>query len=270
MIFTEGIAKNGTYWRRYGAVSDCPLVMVVGYGGQMSTWSDPFIARLAPDMDILIYDHLGSGKSAAVPEDAEWSLADFATHLAELVDDLGIKKFNLYGYSMGGCISLEFLRRQPERVNKLLLCATTGGGRYFHNSTPEIAERVKNPRGDTYEEMYFDFLSFSMSAAAIEKYRPTLDVICAATCNPITPQYVLTMKLKAFRQFDAADVLASVKCPTLVVHGNDDELMPPQNGIELANHIDGSQRLFLDDCGHYPHIEHQDELVQKMAKFFAG
>jgi pimeloyl-ACP methyl ester carboxylesterase len=266
--FTEGITKGGTYWRRYGGVADCPLVMVVGYGGQMSTWTDQFVHRLAEKTDVLIFDHHGSGKSKAVPEDANLSLADFAAHLTEVLDDLGIEKVNLFGYSMGGCISLEFLRAHPHRVNKLLLCATTSGGRYFHNSTPEVAERVRNPRGNTYEEMYFDFLSISMSAEAIEKYRSTLEVICAATCNPITPQHVLTMKLKAFRNFDAADLISTIKCPTMIFHGKNDDLMPLENGLELSRNIPGAQSVFFENCGHYPHIEYQDQTVDATLKFF--
>jgi pimeloyl-ACP methyl ester carboxylesterase len=267
--FKEGKTQHGTYWRRYGAASQCPLVMVVGYGGQLATWSDEFVERLARNRDVIIFDHHGSGKSAPLAEDANLSLADFAEHVANLTDELRIEKFDLYGYSMGGCISLEYIRRNPKRVNRLVLTATTAGGKYFHNASEEVAARMRNPRGNTLEEMYFDFLSISMPAAAIEKFRTTLNTICATTCNPATPQHVLTMKLNAFRQFDASDVLAGISCPTLVVHGKNDELVPIANAIQLARHIPNAQQMFFDECGHYPHIEHQDALVDGLNEFLA-
>ncbi len=265
--FAEGTSKNGTYWRRYGK-SSCPLVMVVGYGGQMATWTDEFIECLAAQTDILIFDHLGSGGSMALVEGSKLSLADFASQLRGLLDELEISTVNLFGYSMGGCIALEFLRANPNRVNKLLLCSTTAGGQCFYNASKDVVERMQNPRGTTFEEMYYDFMAISMPAEAIEKYRKTLDKICAASGNPIVPKHVLDMKLRAFKQFDAADFLERITVPTLVIHGKDDELMPVENGLALSRSIHGSQMLLLDKCGHYPHIECQKEVVLNTLSFF--
>jgi pimeloyl-ACP methyl ester carboxylesterase len=126
---------------------------------------------------------------------------------------------------------------------------------------------MQNPRGSTFDEMFFDFLSISMPAAAIERHRATLTEICNITRDPATPLHVLQMKLRAFRVFDASQVLPAIACPTLVIHGNDDELMPPANGIELAKHIPQAQLALIADCGHYPHIERQTELLGLLKSF---
>jgi 3-oxoadipate enol-lactonase len=275
--YTDGLAKNGIYWRWYGGPSSAtvtskpPLVMVMGYGGNLATWSEEFLVRLSErltsNQGVLVFDHLGSGGSAAVDPEKELSLVDFAHHVQGLLDELKIAKANIYGYSMGGCIALEFMRARPDRVDKLVLVATTAGGKLYHKATPEVAERMQNPRGETYDEMYFDFLSISMPAEAIEKHRATLTTICDITRDPVTPLYVLQMKLRAFKNFDASDLVSSISSPTLVIHGNSDELMPTANGIELAKNIKDAQLALIDDCGHYPHIEKQDEVLKTLTAF---
>lgn len=266
------------YWRWYGRPAadsatrpNLPLVMVMGYGGNLATWSEDFLVGLAQALPmsagVLTFDHLGSGGSAAVDRSTQLSLADFAEHVRILLDELHIAQADLYGYSMGGCIALEFIRAYPSRVHKLVLCATTGGGKYYRKAAEEIAQRMQNPRGQTFDEMYFDFLSISMPAAAIETHRAVLTEICNITRDPATPVHVLQMKLRAFRNFDASDVLSSIACPTLVIHGRDDELMPTANGVELAKHIPGAHLSLIENCGHYPHIEHQREMLDLLSAF---
>lgn len=278
-VFTDGVAGNGTYWRWYRAplagttaTSAPPFVMVMGYGGNFATFTESFVQRLAAETPggVLVFDHLGSGRSGPLSETEELSLADFAGHLSSLLDELGIDTVNIYGYSMGGAITLEFLRANPSRVNKLILCATTAGGCLFHNASPEIVERMRNPRGITFDEMYFDFLSFSMSAEAIKENYATLASICDATRDPMTPRYVLDMKLRAFSKFDASELLQSIACPTLVIHGISDQLIPLTNGIALADNIPHASRFLIENCGHYPHIEKQAEVLKVTLSFLFG
>lgn len=278
MCFSDGVANNGTYWRWYGRPPNNdprsrkpPLAMIMGYGGNLATWSEDFLVRLSETLTsnqgVLAFDHLGSGQSAAIDRTTQLSIGDFAGHLQTVLDELNIAKADLYGYSMGGCMALEFMRAWPECVNKMILCATTGGGKHYRKATDEVAQRMQNPRGQTFDEMYFDFLSISMPAEAIERHRDTLTEICTNSRDPATPVHVLQMKLRAFRQFDASDVLPSISCPTLVIHGQSDELMPPANGVELARHIKDAKLCLIADCGHYPHIERQEEVLQLLADF---
>lgn len=268
----DGITRSGIYYQRFQSKDKAgdnknPLLMIMGYGGNLATWSPRFLDRLSEQREIITFDHLGSGKSGNIPETPDLTLADFAKHAKEIVDELELSRVNLLGYSMGGAIALEFIHDWPQLVDKFVLQATTSGGRYYHKASSEVAARMQNPRGDTFDEMYFDFLSISMPEIAIEKHRETLQWICDATRDPATPLYVLQMKLRAFRNFDGADYLAAITNPTLVLHGREDQLMPVGNAIALAKHIPNATLKIIEHCGHYPHIEHQDQVVAAFNEF---
>ena len=265
--FTEGISRSGIYYQRHGTPSTCPLVMIIGYGGTLATWTTEFVQKLSETFDVIVFDHVGSGRSKALSEGDHISFAGISLDLREILDELGVKMINLLGYSMGGCIALEFYRANQELVNKLILMSTTGGGGAYRPATADIIDRVQNPRGSTYDEMFFDFISISMPAASIEKNYKTLKKVCEDTGNPPTPEHVLKMKLQEFRGFDSAASLHQIQCPVLVIHGNDDFLMPVENAHILTNKIEQAELVTLDDCGHYPHIEQPKLLIDTLAKF---
>lgn len=268
--YTDGVAKNGIYYEWYGKKTSCPLVGVVGYGGNLATWTPDFVERLGEFTDVIVFDHLGSGRSAALEEGCDATFSDFAEHIRGLIDELKLDAVNLFGYSMGGCISLEFMRVHGAHVQKLILQSTTGGGTLYHSCDAATAERMRNPRGTTFEEMYFDFLSISMPSEAIERHRQTLQAICDRTREPATPLHVLQMKLRAFRNFDSSGYIGAIERPTLVIHGKNDQLIPVENGKALAEHLPNAQLVLFDDCGHYPHIEHQDEVLEAIRAHLSG
>lgn len=244
--------------------------MIMGYGGNLATWTSEFIDRLAETTDVLIFDHPGSGRSIAIERNTHWTFAHFATSIREMVEELNISEMTLLGYSMGGCIALEFIHAYPWLVKQFILQATTAGGKYYCSAEDEIVERIRQPRGSNFDEMFFDFISISMPAQAIDRHRPILQQICDETREPATPVHVLDMKLKSFGQFDGSAYLRAIKCPTLVLHGNNDQLMPVENGRLLADNIANAQYVVIDECGHYPHIEQQSAVVDAISGFLTS
>ncbi len=265
--FAEGVTDRGIYYQRHGEASSCPLVMIVGYGGTLATWTPAFLDRLSQITPLVVFDQRGSGKSAAVPDIETLTFESIAYDLQGILDEIGVNTTNILGYSMGGCVALEFFKKNPSRIEKLILQSTTGGGKLYQRADDDTIDRVNNPRGSTFEEIFFDFISLSMPASAIQQHRATLQAICDATKDPATPDEVLRQKLKEFRKFDASGYLNEIDCPVLVIHGNEDQLMPFQNALGLTEHIRNSKMLELNGCGHYPHVECSAGLIQGIASF---
>ncbi len=243
----EGITDNGIYYQRHGAQSERPLVMIVGYGGTLATWTPAFLNQLSQFRQLIVFDHRGSGKSAAVSDLEKLTFQSIAEDLRQLLDEIGVTTAAVLGYSMGGCVALELFRKDPGRINKLLLESTTGGGKLYHPADQDTIDRVNNPRGSTFEEIFFDFISISMPETSIDKHRITLQEICDATKDPATPVEVLQKKLKEFKKFDASAYLSEIDSPVLIIHGKEDQLMPFENGLNLAKTIRNSQVLRLPD-----------------------
>ncbi len=112
-------AGDGTHYRRSGSGS--PVVLVHGVGADLEMW-EPVAERLAPLHDVVRYDMLGHGASAKPP--GPYRLDDFVDQLRRLVDSLGVERFVLAGFSMGGLVAQGFALAAPDRVERLLLLNT--------------------------------------------------------------------------------------------------------------------------------------------------
>ncbi|MBX9686149.1 MAG: alpha/beta hydrolase [Candidatus Obscuribacterales bacterium] len=269
--YLERSSSKGIFYRIYGQEkSPTPLLMVMGYGGCMFAWPLEFVGKLAQNRPVIIFDNRGTGRSAALEGSEELRIGDFANDIKFLLADLGISKADIFGYSMGGCVSLEFAYRYPEHCRRMILQSTTAGGSMYTGADPEIKERLANPRGSNFDEMLFDFFDLCMTQNAIEDKRLVLEGICAnARPYPTSPR-VLQAQLKAFRNFDASEYCSLIKQEVLLLHGHKDRILKIENGVSLASALANCKSQFFDDCGHCPHIEHETAVVSELSAFLNG
>lgn len=253
--------------RSQAETKSLPLVLVMGYGGSLLSWPPAFVESLAQTRDVLIYDNRGTGKSAKLERGSDLRIVHFVEDLLQLLDHLQWKKVDLLGYSMGGCIALEFANAHPGRVSKLVLQSTTAGGALYTSSDADVKERIMNPRGTTFDEMFFDFFSICFSEAGFNTFRPDLQIICDQSRAFPTSPMVLFAQLAAFRNFDASAFLKDMQAQTLIIHGLSDRLIKPENGKSLSELLPRSQSLLFPETGHCPHIEHRDGVVEAINQF---
>lgn len=268
--YIEAQAANGIFYRSYGNDNaGVPLVLIMGYGGCMFAWPLNFVGRLAEKHKVIIFDNRGTGRSAALPAAIELRMHHFASDLKEMLSDLQISKANLFGYSMGGCVAIEFAKMYPEIVDKLVLQSTTAGGAFYTGADQEVKDRLANPRGSNFDEMLFDFYDLCMSQASMEKHKAVLQDICNnARPYPTSPR-VLQPQLKSFRNFDASQFLNQIANPALVLHGSTDRIVRMENGLKLSEHLPASTSIFIDNCGHAPHIEYEDTVIKRVHEFLS-
>lgn len=235
----------------------------------MYSWPMGFISKLAKSFKVVLFDNRGTGRSMPLNKQMDLRIKDFAEDISGLLDYLQCDKANLFGYSMGGCVAMEFARFFPQKTNRIVLQSTSAGGALYTGSDPEVKERLANPRGSNFEEMLFDFFDLCMSSSAIETHRSTLNEICANARPYPTPLKVLQPQLVAFRNFDASSYAKELPHETLIFHGKSDRILKVQNGEKLSQNIPNNQSVFLDDCGHCPHIEHESAVIDHVQKFLS-
>lgn len=266
--FSEGLSKSGISYRIYGQRSNrAPLVMVMGYGGCMFSWPLSFVQKLAERQKVIIFDNRGTGRSAPLLKEPPLRMPHMAEDLRELLDSLEIAKVNVLGYSMGGCISLEFSRLYPQRLEKLILQSSTAGGKFYVGADNDVKERMANPRGSNFDEMLFDFFDLCMSVTAMEAHLSTLKAICENARPYPTPPRVLLPQLEAFRNFDASSFVADINTSVLLIHGEGDRILKAANGKKLADALPNCQAVYFESCGHCPHIEHEDAVLSHIEEF---
>jgi 2-succinyl-6-hydroxy-2,4-cyclohexadiene-1-carboxylate synthase len=103
-----------------------PLVLLHGFTGSAASWT-PHISGFSPHLSTIAVDLLGHGESDAPVEPSRYSIENSARDLAAILDELGIQRAHVLGYSMGGRVALFFAYKYPQRVNHLLLESASPG-----------------------------------------------------------------------------------------------------------------------------------------------
>ncbi len=190
-----------------------------------------------------------------------------------LLDKLGIEQAVLMGNSAGGTIALETALRHPERVQALVLvdaAVYTGGGSpawvrpllrtpQLDHLGPLLARRIAN-RGDQFLESAWHDPS-RIRSEIYQEYREPLQLK-----NWDQALWELT---KASYPLNQEERLDQVNVPTLVITGDDDQVVPTEDSIRLAREIPGAELAVIEDCGHLPQEECPAPFLEAVREFMS-
>jgi pimeloyl-ACP methyl ester carboxylesterase len=198
----------------------------------------------AGEFKVIVFDSRGTGQSS-FPEGVDVTTALMADDAAALLDALNVQSAHVYGVSMGGMVAQEMALRHPEKVQSLILGATTPGG--SHSVPAEdwaVAAFVAAlNQGVTAP----NFLEILFSPAYLAEHRPeAIAWVERLGGGPPTPPQVVAAHARALAGHDAYDRLPSMTAPTLILHGADDPLVPAENARILAERIPGAELILFE------------------------
>jgi pimeloyl-ACP methyl ester carboxylesterase len=225
--------------------------------GESALWL-PFYQAWAKRFRVLVPTHPGFGASGGLEHvDA---IEDVAFHYVELFDALGLGEVCLGGVSLGGWIAAEFAARWPERVRRLWI-ADAPGLWVDDEPLPDLF-RVLQDRPALRRLLFFD--PNSAIAEAVLSDAVDDERLLAAYQN-----LTALARLVWERPYSPklARRLRRVACPTLLVWGEHDRLVPPAYGRAYQRHLPGARLHLIPRCGHLPMFEAQGEFVDVVEKF---
>ncbi len=273
-------------FEEYG--SGDPLLLVMGLGGQLTDWPPELIEHLvaagfrviAPDnRDIGLSTEMsgdGLARSAVVkamlgrPVKAPYSLSDMASDAVGVLDHLGIDRAHVVGMSMGGMISQEIAIGWPDRVLSLTSIMSHTGDRRHGLAKPSLSWRITrlgdpdpaNPSSVVENSMkIWQWISGPTYDEAVARQR-----IEAGVERSIRVQGTARQTAAIFASRDRTPLLASVKCPTLVVHGMVDPLVTPSGGRTTAKAVPGARLIEFPDMGHDLPTNRIPEIVEEIRR----
>jgi 3-oxoadipate enol-lactonase len=223
-----------------------PLLSISGSGGDLRNPPGPFAWPGADGFSLLAFDHRDLGRSVSRFREQP-TMGDFARDALALVDHVGWERFSVFGLSFGGMVAQELALAAGDRVERLVLAATSAGGRCgasyplheLYGLTPqERGERLVRLL-DTRAE------SDAALAQAIAGY---LTVDRSFATGEAAPAGLLR-QLEARRHHDTCERLGALRVPTLVVAGSFDGIAPAGNSSALAQAIPGA-RMDVFEGGH--------------------
>ena len=242
-----------------------PLVLVMGYRLSSAAWPVSFIEALARQFRVITLDNRGTGQSDK-PVDG-YAIANMARDLVGLLDQLKISHTHIFGYSMGGAIAQEFARQFPDRVSGLVLCATMCGGPRAIYAPPSVVRVMRELDGLKPDEVARRIWEVTYSPGYLHTHREQAEDQMRREIAAPTPLHAADLQFQAFVEFDCSKALPSIQAPTLVLTGELDQLVSPQNSRHLASLIPGARLLIIPGCGHRLMWEATDECVAIVSKF---
>lgn len=249
----EKINVNGIQLAYERRGKGTPLVLLHGFPLDHQVW-DEIVPLLEGTFDLIIPDLRGFGESTTV--DSFYTLEDYASDIAGLLDHLGIQKAAIAGHSMGGYIALAFVRLFPERVRGLGLVASQvvadteerKQGRY--NSAAEVAE---HGIGSVVEMMTPKFTPDERlqlyARQSMERQQPAA--------------YIAALKAMAER-VDSTPLLSSFNFPVVIVHGDADALVPIDRAREVKTALPQAQLVEINGAGHMPMMEDKEKTAEAL------
>ncbi|WP_338424420.1 alpha/beta fold hydrolase [Sphingopyxis kveilinensis] len=292
---TEQAAVNGidiTYEDR--GPKDAPaILMVMGLGGQLTLWPDEFVAALNErGFRTIRYDNRDVGLSTrfdaagvpnlkwmfvkaafGLPVRSAYTLADMAADGIGLLDHLGIGQAHIVGVSMGGMISQHIAARYPERVLTLASVMSTTGNRRLPRARKEAMQALANrPTSGDKEAL----IAYGVKAARVigsPGYPSDEDRLQRRVRTDFErgwyPPGFARQVAAIVADGDRRSMLKSIKAPTLVIHGEDDPLVPLAGGRDTAANIAGARLMTIPGMGHDLPLALVDTLADAIAGHIA-
>lgn len=248
----------------------CPVLLVMGLGGQLIDWPDVFIEMLNDrGFQVIVFDNRDSGLSTEFsweppgqvravarslvrrPVDAEYLVSDMADDAVGLLDALDIASAHVFGVSMGGMIAQSMTIGHSNRVRSLTSVMSNTGDRK-HGKVPAktMAALARRP-APTYEnavdQSVESFRLFSGPHFDETEHRRRAKLAVERSFRPVgTARQTAAIMASPDRTLQ----LRYVGVPTLVIHGLVDRLVHPSGGIATARAVPGSRLLMFPDMGH--------------------
>jgi pimeloyl-ACP methyl ester carboxylesterase len=231
-------------YREVGAGS--PIVLVMGLSGSMDDWQPAFVAGLAADHTVVVFDNAGVGQTATLP--APLSINAMANQASALISALGLGRTAVLGWSMGGMIAQALAVLHPAQVSSLILAATQPGTGHALPVPAAAAAAVVSPDPSTVLSVLFppdQARAEQAYAIGILRYPDFYQAPRAITAaQAVAVQHWIAGQDPAGRQ------LGQLRLPTLVADGTLDQLDPVANDQLLADTVPGAKLILYPDAGH--------------------
>ncbi len=277
-----------------GNKSDPAMLLVMGLGAQLTIWPDALFQGLAKQgFYVIRFDNRDIGLStkfdaAGVPNimdavrktmsgqkvEAPYYLADMAADAIGLLDALGIDKAHMVGASMGGMIVQIIAAQYAQRTRSMVSIYSTSGRPGLPAGKPEaLAMLSAQPEGPAREQLVVHGMKLRKTIGSPGYPTPEAELRAFVEKNVDRswyPQGAARQYLSVIASGDRVELLKTIKVPTLVMHGEDDSLLPVDGGRDVAKLVPGAELQTYPGWGHDFPAKLIPTIADRIATFCKG
>ena len=244
-----------------------PVLGIMGFGLDQRFWAGQIPAITATHR-FITFDNRGTGHSIGSTVD---TIDGLAADAVRLLDHLAIESAVVFGVSMGGAVAQRLALDHPDRVSALILAITWARPIEFMRRQYQLARVLLEAGGaETVVEAsllrMFSPEFFEIGQEAVDQM---LSALTAGGAPEIAATETLLAQLDAIESHDVLDRLHKITCPTLVVGGVMDMMVPYFAAREIAEAIPGAE-LATFETGHGLLVEEMQDFNDRIAKFLAS
>ncbi|HEY6540598.1 MAG TPA: alpha/beta fold hydrolase [Ktedonobacteraceae bacterium] len=246
-----------------------PVIFLHAFPLNRTMWDGDIAGLLNEQRYRLVsLDWRGFGESDA-PGEGEISTMDvLAGDVVALMDHLGIEQAVLCGLSMGGYVAFACLRQYSQRIAGLILADTRpAADPPDRQANRENVARIAETRGT---ETIADLQLPNLISDYTRQHDPLLETRVRQMINAATQPGIAAASRGMARRADASDLLAGISCPTLVITGQDDALIPLSETQSYAERIPGAQCVVIPNTGHLSNLEQPDVFLASISNFLGS
>jgi pimeloyl-ACP methyl ester carboxylesterase len=216
----------------------------MGLGYSLEMWHRT-LPMLAGHYRTIVFDNRGVGRSDVPP--GPYPIATMAADAAAVMDSAGMERAHVFGVSMGGMIAQELALQQPQRVLSLILGCTHCGMTKAVPADPQVIKLLFTRATMTPDEAFEATVPIVYDPGT-PRERIEEDFALRRRHYPTERGYLA--QLQGIMSWESASRLGRLSVPTLIIHGESDRLVPPENGRILAELIPGARLLMLSEASH--------------------
>lgn len=241
------------------------LILIPGFASGAWTWFRQ-IEDLAENSQVITFDPRGISQSR-IADGAEVSLAAIADDAAALLDELKIEKASVLGVSFGGFVAQEFALKYPHKLNKLILACTSFGGKNHVAPSLEVLAAFAALEDLNKKERIRKFIVPAFTPEFLAYQADIVEHFCRLREQNFVPETIYMQQLLAATTFDAEARITGIQAETLILTGNADIVVPPQNSVNLAQAIPNARLKIIENGSHLFFVEKAGEFNQAVTDF---
>jgi poly(3-hydroxyoctanoate) depolymerase len=242
-----------------------PLLLINGLGANLEMWQ-PLVRELGADREVIAFDLPGTGRSAR----PRWPLRmpQLARLVTELLDQFGYGQLDVLGYSLGGIVAQELARRAPDRIDRLVLCATTPG---LPSVPPDpiVTTLMLTPArywNRQLAELILPIIAGGRTASDPHVLRSGLEKRLVQPPSALGYLY----QLYALSGWTSHPWIHRVRHSSLVLHGDRDPVVPLANGRYLAEALPHGRLHVVNGAGHLFLLDEPASVTAALASFLGA
>jgi pimeloyl-ACP methyl ester carboxylesterase len=255
-------------FKQLGNNTDKPIVLINGQSTSKDMWSPTLLKELSENRKVIIFDNRGVGESTVGTK--EFSINQFANDTIGLLDALNITDADILGFSMGSFIAQELALKNLNRVNSLILYASSCGGVEAVPPNQQVLRAVDaftNTSTPTREGI--DKITSTLFPPEWFKANPNYHNYIPLSKESVPPEIVQGQENAIISWFTkgTCEDLSNVTQPTLVIVGTNDIWTPAANSLMIAEKVPVAWLVQITDSGHGLMYQFPDKFTKVVLTF---